>query len=137
MEHLCTCGLTDLQWPPRACPLISRERRVSHSHFSVQKGARESATFAAIMCPRSALLVSPHWCKLTADFHPTVKAALRHESADSEEDRKDLGCHLGWGLTGCFQFKMWLCATPCKWFNGLASQNGFMMQNLLTQPVMS
>ncbi len=30
----------------------------------------------------------------------TVKAALRHESADSEEDREGLGCHLGQGLTG-------------------------------------
>ncbi len=39
---MCTCGLTDLQWPPRAhvryvhetvgCPI---------PHFSVQKGARE------------------------------------------------------------------------------------------------
>ncbi len=28
----------------------------------------------------------------------TVKAALRHESADSEEDREGLGCHLGQGL---------------------------------------
>ncbi len=24
---------------------------------------------------------------------------------------------------------MRLCATPCKWFNALAFQNGFMMQN--------
>ncbi len=30
--------------------------------------------------------------ELAADFYPTVKAALRHESADSEED---LGCHMG------------------------------------------
>ncbi len=27
-----------------------------------------------------------------ADFYPTVKAALRHESADLEEDRKCLRC---------------------------------------------
>ncbi len=57
-----------------------------------------SAPFVAIMCPRSALLPSPHWCKLAADFYPTVKAALRHESADSEEDREGLGGHLGQGL---------------------------------------
>ncbi len=25
------------------------------------------------------------------------------------------------------------CATPCKWFNILASQNGFMMQNVCKQ----
>ncbi len=35
----------------------------------------------------------------SADFYPTVKAALRHESADSEEDREGLGCHLGQGHT--------------------------------------
>ncbi len=64
-------------------------------HFSVQKGARERS-LAAIMRPRSALL--PSWCKLAADFYPTVKAALRHESADSEEDREGLECHLGQGL---------------------------------------
>ncbi len=46
----------------------------------------------AIMRPRFTLLT---------DFYPTVKAALRHESADSEEDRKGLGCHLGQGL--CIQ----------------------------------
>ncbi len=40
-----------------------------------------------------------HWCKFTADFYPTVKVALRHEGADSEEDRESLGCHLGQGLT--------------------------------------
>ncbi len=39
-----------------------------------------------------------HRGELAADFYPTVKAALRHESADSEEDRKGLGCHLGQGL---------------------------------------
>ncbi len=54
-----------------------------------------SAPFTAIMRPRSALLPSLHWCKLASDFYPTVKAALRHESVDSEEDRKGLGCHFG------------------------------------------
>ncbi|KAL0173295.1 hypothetical protein M9458_033606, partial [Cirrhinus mrigala] len=49
------------------------------------------------MRPRYALLLSPHWCELRADFYPTVKAALRHESVDSEEDRKGLGCHLEQG----------------------------------------
>ncbi len=50
-----------------ACPLIPRDRRVSHSSFYHSEG------------------------------YPTVKAALRHESADSEEDREGLGCHLGQG----------------------------------------
>ncbi len=53
--------------------------------------------FAAVMRHRSALLPTPHWCKLAADFYPTVKAALRHESADSEEDREGLGCRFGQG----------------------------------------
>ncbi len=39
-----------------------------------------------VMHPRYALLPNP-----------TVKVALRHESADSEEDREGLGCHLGQG----------------------------------------
>ncbi len=34
-----------------------------------------------------------------ADFYPTVKAALRQESADSEKDREGLGCDLGQGLS--------------------------------------
>ncbi len=46
-----------------------------------------SAPFAAVMRPRSALRPSPHWCKLAADFYPTVKG----------EDREDLECHLGQG----------------------------------------
>ncbi len=57
-----------------------------------------SALLAAIMRPRSGLLPSPPWCKLAADFYPTVKAVLRHESADLEEDREGLGCNLGQGL---------------------------------------
>ncbi len=46
-----------------------------------------------------------HFCRArtgassTADFYPTVNAALRHKSADSEEDHKGLGCHLGQFLT--------------------------------------
>ncbi len=48
-------------------------------------------------------VLNPHFCRActgassAADFYPTVKAALRHESADSEEDREGLGCHLGQG----------------------------------------
>ncbi len=84
MEHfiMCTCGLTD---NGRRVPV--KFRRVL-----------ASAPFVAVMRPLSTLLPSPHWCKLAADFYPTVKAALRHESADSEEDREGSGCHLGQGL---------------------------------------
>ncbi len=50
--------------------------------------------------------LSPYWHtsvtlalgELAADFYPTVKATLRHERADSEEDRGSLGCHLGQDL---------------------------------------
>ncbi len=37
-----------------------------------------------------------------ANFYPAVKAALRHESADSEEDRECLGCDLEQGLSPSF-----------------------------------
>lgn len=42
-----------------------------------------------------------HFCRggtdvsSAADFYPTVKAALHHESVDLEEDRSGLGFHLG------------------------------------------
>ncbi len=48
--------------------------------------------------------LDPHFCRArtgascSVDFYPTVNAAIRHESADSEEDREGLGCHLGQGL---------------------------------------
>ncbi len=70
-------------WPTPAvgCPI---------PQFSVQKGARQ----------RPLCALDPHFCRAltgassAAEFYPTVKAALRHESADSEEDRKGLWCHL-------------------------------------------
>ncbi len=45
------------------------------------------------MRPRSALV------RARSRLLPTIKAALRHKSADSEEDREGLGCHLGQGRT--------------------------------------
>ncbi len=45
--------------------------------------------------------LDPHFCRArtgvssVADFCPTVKVVLRHESVDSEEEREGLGCHLG------------------------------------------
>ncbi len=62
-----------------------------------------SAPFAAVMRPWYALLHSPHWCELCADFYLTVNAALRHESTDLEEDREGLECHLGQGLRRTLQ----------------------------------
>jgi len=56
-----------------------------------------SAPCAAAMHPRYALLLSPQDCELRRGLYPAVKAALRRESADSEEDREGLGCHLGQG----------------------------------------
>jgi len=75
--HLRSYGLTI------ACPLSSRDRRV--------------VPFL-ILAFRRVLASAYHWCELAANFYPTVKAALRHENADSEEDHKGLGCHLGQGL---------------------------------------
>lgn len=46
----------------------------------------------------------PHCCRAhteassAADFYPTVKAALHHESVNSEEDCMGLGWDLGQGL---------------------------------------
>ncbi len=61
-------------------------------NFSIQKGA----------CVRPLCDCYAPWActgaSSTADLYPTVKAALRHESVDSEEDREGLGCHLGQGL---------------------------------------
>ncbi len=47
---------------------------------------------------RSFCALDPHFCRARTDYYPTLKAALCHESADSEEDREGLGCHLGQGL---------------------------------------
>ncbi len=52
------------------------------------------------LCPRCALLLILQACELRSDFYPAVKAALHHESVDSEEDCEGLGCHLGQGLDG-------------------------------------
>ncbi len=59
-------------------------------HFSIQKGARKR--YVPSICTSAG-------ASSAADFYLTVKAALRHESADSEEDREGLGDHLGQGLT--------------------------------------
>ncbi len=69
-----------------ACPLSPRDRSVPFLILAFRR-VLASAPFVAVMRPRSALLPSPHWCELAADFYPTVKAALRHESADPEEDQ--------------------------------------------------
>ncbi len=81
-----------------ACPLSPRDCRVSHSSFSVQKGARERP-LRGHYAPSIRTSAEPALrASSAADFYPTVKAALRHESANSEEDRECLGCHLGQGL---------------------------------------
>ncbi len=60
----------------------------------------------AVMRPRSA-----------ADFYPTVNAALRHERADSEEDREGLRCHLGQGLSDVKRYRI---VGPSRRFTGVA-----------------
>ncbi len=65
---------------------------------SVKSTRPEGVPFLISLCA-----LYPNFCRgctgarSTADFYPTVKAALRHESADTEEDREGLGCHLGQG----------------------------------------
>ncbi len=71
--HLRSYGLT--MAAACACPLSPRDR-VPFLILAFRR-VLASAPFAAIMRPRSALLPSPHWCKLTADFYLIVKAALR------------------------------------------------------------
>ncbi len=82
--------------PPRACVRLVHVGCPNHN-FSIQKCSR---------APPSQPLYAPdpHFCRActgansSADFYSTVKAALRHERADSEEDCKDLGCDLVQGL---------------------------------------
>ncbi len=50
-----------------------------------------------------------------ADFYPAVKAALHHESVESEEDCEGLGCHLGMGLRCSVSF------TVEQWFSNRGS----------------
>ncbi len=86
--HLRSYGLTTAA--TCACPLSPQDHRVSHSSFYHSEV--------------STLMPSPHWCKLAAEFYPTVKASLRQKSADSEEDREGLGCHLEQGLNSLYSF---------------------------------
>ncbi len=82
--HLRSYGLTMAAACSCQCPLSPRDRRVSHSSFLRSEGSSQAPSIRTS-------------AESTADFYPTVKAALRHKSADSEEDREGLGCHLGQG----------------------------------------
>ncbi len=92
MEHfMCTCGYGLTMAAACACPLSPRDRSVSRSSLYRSEGC------SLTLCPLCALdthfcrVRSPHWGELR--YKLLVKAALRHESADSEEVR----CHLGQG----------------------------------------
>ncbi len=65
-----------------AFPLRPRDRACPIPHFSVQKRTRERP-----LCGRYVPSIGTSAEPAAADFYPTVKAALRHESADTEEDR--------------------------------------------------
>ncbi len=99
--HLRSYGLT--MAAACTCPLSPQTVECPIPHFSIQKG----------LWPLCALDL--HFCRArtgassAADFYPTVKAALRHESTDSEEDREGLGCHLGRGRKSCCE----LCSSSC------------------------
>ncbi len=96
MVHLWSYRFT---MPPRACVRLVHETVGCPNHnFSIQKCSR---------APPSQPLYAPdpHFCWVStganssADFYSTVKAALRHERADSEEDHEGLECDLVQSLT--------------------------------------
>ncbi len=104
-----------LWWPPRARVRKGHETiECPIPHFSVQKGARK----------RPLCALDPHFCQActgassAADFYPTVKAALHHESVDSDKDRKGLGCHLGQGLWA-IKLQSGLASVATLWTNQL------------------
>ncbi len=108
--HLRSYGLT--MATTCACPLSQRDRMVFHSSFQCSDGCSRAPPL------RPLCTLDPHFCRArtgansATNFYPTVKAASRHKSADSEEDREDLWCHLGQGHTSILQ---------SDWFVG---QNG-------------
>ncbi len=81
MAAACTCLLS-----PRDLTETPHEYGVPFL-IVVFRSVLASAPFAALCA------LDPHFCRArtgassAADFYPTVKAALRHESVDSEEDR--------------------------------------------------
>ncbi len=99
------------------CPLNPRDCRVSH--FVILAFRRVLAIRECPLCGLSAL--NAHFCQArkpasyAADFYPAGKAPLRQESAHSEEDREDLGCHLGQGLRCSVSF------TVEQWFSNRGS----------------
>ncbi len=67
-EHfLCTCGLTNLQWPP--CARVCKSTRPYSVPFLILAFRRvlASAPFVAVMRPQFALLPSLHWGELLPD----------------------------------------------------------------------
>ncbi len=94
---MCTCGLT--MAAVCACPLSLRDRRVVPFLILAFRRVLARLPFCGRYAPSILTSAKPVLGESsTADFYPTVKAALRHESADSEKKREGLGCHLGQGL---------------------------------------
>ncbi len=69
------------------------EANPDHDSFSIQKGARKHPVCGRY-APSIRTSAEPAFC-------PTVKAALRHECADSVEDREGLGAI--WSRAYCFE----------------------------------
>ncbi len=96
MEHfVCTCGYGLTMAAACACPLSPRESSVAHSSLYRSEGCSLALWPLRALDTHFCRVRSPHWGELRNRL--LVKAALRHESADSEEDREGLGCHLGQG----------------------------------------
>ncbi len=71
-------------------------------HFSVQNSARERPLCGSYA---PSIRTSAEPALGQAPQQTSTRHAFRHESADSEEDRKGLGCHLGQGL--CSKRSVW------------------------------
>ncbi|XP_067300918.1 uncharacterized protein [Pseudorasbora parva] len=69
-----------------ACPLSPRDRRVSHLSFYISEVCLRAAPLRPL-CALDAHFFRAHTgVSYAEDFFPAIKAALRRESADSEED---------------------------------------------------
>ncbi len=92
---MCTCGYGLTMAAACACPLCPRGRSMSNSSLYRSEGCSLALWPLCALDTHFCRVRSPHWGELRNRL--LVKAALRHESADSEEDREGLGCHLGQG----------------------------------------
>ncbi len=95
--HVCVCECVCVSVCTTEWEIERKKKQTQIMTVLAFRRVPASTPFAAVMRPRSALLPSLHWGELC----PTVKAALRHECADSVEDREGLGAI--WSRAYCFE----------------------------------